>query len=486
MPAKRKPAASASAAASASGGSKRVKQVVRAVADPVNAHCTLLVSLRPLIRNLFVVGAAACIDDLICAYLFTVTHMNANDTSWFSIAKAFVLDPDLYPHVEAQYTAQAELVVRDGVASIPVFSELQRQTVEHSMDDAVSKMPEYVDPVNTKHLVAGGFGALNNASSFHNLAVRQLRLDLHWVAVALFRQVYLLLDVKNKRFDIPSRTALDIALRNARAVLGQPEPKNDKPMDIPYLEQLIDRMMWRHPDKIPTAEGAHRDASRSSGGDLIFGGWLNCNGFDHALSCVPGSHRKSTGSPTEEGFLKLSQAESDWYKPQMQLVNCLPGEWIVFQQTIVHEVRAVQYTERVKRLFTGWRLTAENQSFMDWLYGNNRAIRSFFVPRIPSGQEPAMYPKSSWVYTAQRVQLSAWSRETFIPAMLTRRVVKNSTLKNETGKEYVVVREECPSLAAIGAGSLYPPYAESELRLLQPSLLFEVPPHSSFSFSKTG
>ncbi len=86
--------------------------------------------------------------------------------------------------------------------------------------------PEYRRDNGPIELYArGGFGALANPASFHNEMVRELRLRAMLTALPLFGAV----NTEEKR--------------NRR------------------LEQIPDRMLYRHPTRKPVPESWHRDVS---------------------------------------------------------------------------------------------------------------------------------------------------------------------------------------------------------------------------------
>jgi len=296
-------------------------------------------------------------------------------------------------------------------------------------------MPEYVDPASAmkQGMVLGGFAALGNPSSFHNELVRMLRLHMMGEAMDLFRD-YL-----------------------ATAKL----PKGYK------IEQLPDRMLLRPAGQQPTAESWHRDETprkklpEDEGcdeKDIIFGGWLNLDpvGSDpQAFSCVVGTHNDARG---KAGFAKFSkeQVAEHKFKERKETTLVHPGEWIVFNQNIVHEVVAVKHKTEQRRLFFGWRLTMSDTP----LWHDTRATMvAQGVPRLPSGQKPGMYAALHWVNWVDR--LHEWSQKTFIPELL----YLNDKPRDD--KTVCVIERFLPDLAHLGLQP-YEDYSAEELAIFTP------------------
>ena len=185
----------------------------------------------------------------------------------------------------------------------------------------------FYQPEKSFRFVGGGFGALNNPSSFHNQFVRSLRMHVHGMAV--FRDLF---------------------------GMG-PGGANE---GATHLEQVIDRMLIRQTDQAPNKDAWHRDiAVGTNANDRVFGGWVNLNDTDQAFSCVPGSSAEErVHTPNDPfGFAKI--AEEDHYKcvARSYKVMIPPGYMIIFNEDTIHEVMPSQANERMLRLFTGWRLS---------------------------------------------------------------------------------------------------------------------------------
>lgn len=124
----------------------------------------------------------------------------------------------------------------NGFVVVPCIDAIRCASVRSKLDAEVRAFPEFHHMPAGHRLVLGGFGALANASSFHNKTVRKLRVR-----------------AMNKAIE-PLRT---IAKTGDR------------------LEQVIDRLMIRRSGDSVTAESWHRDVCPTSEpGDRIFGGWI--------------------------------------------------------------------------------------------------------------------------------------------------------------------------------------------------------------------
>jgi hypothetical protein len=178
---------------------------------------------------------------------------------------------------------------------------------------------------------------------------------------------------------------------------------------------------------------------------------------DQTLSCVKGSHL-TPGQTAAAGFGKISKEDAAVCEENKVKIIVPPGQWIVFFQTIAHEVCAVQRKERSMRVFFGFRLTELSEALFP---NNENAYRLQGVPLIPSGQTPSMYPAMSWMFDKQRKAISEWSKATFKLPMLEWKILK------KTGEKVRIVKRESSSLSELGF-PLYPAYTADELAILQP------------------
>jgi hypothetical protein len=222
------------------------------------------------------------------------------------------------------------------VAIIPVLSPEELKHYHDGFLESFKTFPEYKDPSNSDTVfVMGSFGAFGNPSSFHTPIVRELRSLMMRVAFPLFRNV----DSKEKR----------------------------------NLEQLFDRISLRLAGSKVSKESWHRDQAplNDPTKETVYGGWINLDmKTDQFFSCVPNTHRDSRG--TSLGFSKIpEQKEAEkLYRPLSKLYKIPPGNWIVFDQNIVHEVLSKRQAHASLRLYLGWRLTP----FLTPLFDNKSVI----------------------------------------------------------------------------------------------------------------
>jgi len=280
-------------------------------------------------------------------------------------------------------------LLRDGVVSIPVLRGGVLVEMHRLMDDSIAKFPEYKDPAHTARLVQGGFAALGNCSSFHNPFARTARSAWHWVATAFFRQLQLVMDESNLS-TVPTDSDMNDGKSDAKSITGSSGGGGGggagRVSTNLRLEQLVDRILWRDPNQTPSAESAHRDESPCQPGDMVFGGWLNCNlTQSHHFSCVPTSQKPPALAGATTGFTKLTKAESKVYQSQMKSIECLPGEWIVFYQNLVHCVNPTKLKFRAKRLFAGWRLTTHVKP----LFADQRLV---MIDQVKTRAKPELNP----------------------------------------------------------------------------------------------
>lgn len=226
--------------------------------------------------------------------------------------------------------------------------------------------------------VGGGFAALGNPSSFHDLIVRELR-----------REVYKAVVEKNI-FD-----------------------------DTKNISEVIDRLLIRTPDQKVTEEKWHRDvAVHTLPGDEVYGGWLNLDAPSpltppQKFSCIPRTHR-GVIEDGKGGFVtQLSSMDKQTIATHEQkgkkggIIEIKPGQLLVFNERLIHEVVGAATETPMLRLFTGWYVTKQTEPHDSrpddilGVVGNNEArlrarLAAQAVMPIKSGQLPAMIPKIYW------------------------------------------------------------------------------------------
>ncbi len=256
---------------------------------------------------------------------------------------------------------QFELLLTKGVT---VFEIGIPEELEELFDKSFEEQPELLRNGNLieEDLVGGGFAALGNASSFHNRAVRALR--------------KLVLDDLKK------------------AIIKADKYQGKK------IEIVPDRMGYRKKGKTPTAESWHRDLTplgltnintsvAAIEGDIIFGGWINCNTdkTQHFI-CVTGTHLAETEGV---GFALIKKEESEYYKQIQVDVEIPPGHVLLFNQTLVHCVNPTVLDYDMKRIYVGYRLTS-GDNYIPLIKDIMERLEAGKVIPLKSGQIPSMYP----------------------------------------------------------------------------------------------
>ena len=408
-------------------------------------------------------------------------------------------------HTEEKHKSFAEQLYKEGYVVIPLFVDSVSQ-MHAQFEEALRGFPEYQRTddgelskwANTQNklqlpmYVKGGFGALGNASSFHNPFVRYVRTNAYVALKPMFEALLQLEDGKSK----------------------------DR-----KLEQIMDRMRVLNPGASISAETWHRDTTPEDlveEEDSIFGGWIN---FDvrkvQEFSAFRGSHRQAPADIPKAGpgfsvlepaaqrrlselktqyqqkpWAELSDMESlsylmsrlrkemeqlvattnGWQERQQLVDNKInsmnreskrsyyaryieeykagqrrkweieipPGHILIFYQDMIHEVVKKRIPKRggtaSYRLFTAWRLTTASTP----LFPVEDILNQMGVPLLKSKQKIAMHPQGSWFGRKEvRLNLQAWSLSTFKGAMLVPRTIQSG---RDAGSTYNVVRQFAPSL----------------------------------------
>lgn len=355
------------------------------------------------------------------------------------------------------YTPSLELqhLQREGYLVIPCISMEELPSVGNEFRTTLAAMPEFKhgkamlnfgsgQPHSSFRgkpvpFVGGGFSALGNPSSFHNMFVRNIRQRAHaCVLKAVFGEM----------------------------LQQDPELK---------FEQVIDRMMFRRAGQSASAESWHRDESKhAKQGDNIFGGWINLDTFDQKFSGVPRSHTEV--GLLNRGFATIPKSRHADLKRRKQSITIPPGHIFIFYERMVHEVVGKKLRVDQHRLFLGWRTTYQTAPLTPKL--EEILDRQAVVP-IKSGQIPPMYPALYWTNWRDRI-LMPWSDEFIADSMKEERVLKKN------GQKYVVVQQHVEeglteletqeSFSAggengetMGPSALCPAYTPSETRIYYPS-----------------
>jgi len=325
---------------------------------------------------------------------------------------------------------------------LDLLPELNRDFIQ-----TIKELPEFKrnknDPNRTENnlllkYVLGGFSALGNASSFHNMFVRKLREWIMGIVIPIMACIH--------------------------------------PNNIDYkLEQIIDRIMYRRPLDIPSKESWHRDESiHSKDEDEIFGGWINLNIENNQyFSCIPKSHKRN--NIDKGGFSTIPKEQYPKLNKLKERIIIPPGSIILFYENILHEVLSIPQKHYICRLFLAWRLTKQQSTLipnLDVLLDNQDVIP------LKSGQETPMYAKLHWT-NWRSTKLEPWSLETFNPNMLERKKVLSGRDKDQV---YNIVKRNMPSLRELD--NMYEFYSEREKKQYFPNRnwkLYTIGSHHTFT-----
>lgn len=316
----------------------------------------------------------------------------------------------------------------EGVVAIPVLSKDELKYFSSSLIKEINNFPEYLPGLSDiskgdRMLVMGGFGALGNPSSLHNLTSGRLRLLMQNHAIEFFRAYMYKYLSKGKR-----------------------------------LEQLVDRLSVRVKGTSTTKESWHRDVAplkKDFQDDLVFGGWVNLDTKSQYFSCVPKTHHEKT---KKAGFVQEEKQDEleKKYRGVSKKVECPPGHWIFFFQNIMHEVLAIKQKDNISlKQYFGWRITEDTEPLFP---DNISKMKDHGLPQIPSGQTPWMYGPSHNQY--HQSKLIEWSNKNFKKECLVEKTKK-------TGEKYTVVNRFLPSLKEMGL-DIYPEYTSEDIDILKP------------------
>jgi len=203
---------------------------------------------------------------------------------------------------------------------------------------------------DTTSYVGGGFSALGNSRSFHNAFVRDIRRKLH--------------------------NQLLSPLKRLGAARG-----------TPFLELLVDRMLYRPLGTKMAGENWHRDEAPGNADDLVLGGWINCGTQVEHFICVPTTQLDRHKG---KGFLKLKKEDFPSYRQRERTVYIRPGQVLLFNETLIHRVAPSKGEHALCRLFLGWRLTSSTEPLNPI---TRSQLEQQLVVTLKSGQMPRMFPK---------------------------------------------------------------------------------------------
>jgi len=251
-----------------------------------------------------------------------------------------------------------------GWVTIPIYDEQTLVAKRHAFVKALTTMPEFKDGKamyeNNRPFVLGAFSALGNPASFHNHMVRNTRIDCH---------------------------------RKAKAAVFYDFLRANKAL---HLEQTIDRMLYRPKGVTVGGESKHRDESKyAQPDDLVFGGWVNFDSFEHTLHACPGSHMDEEAIGSTKGFNKIPTNSGH----TISKIAVPPGHLLIFYERMVHEVANVKAKQNMHRLFIGFRLTTSNEALhQDGTLGLCRDLSTMNTMPIKSGQISWMWTPNHWTF----------------------------------------------------------------------------------------
>jgi hypothetical protein len=283
----------------------------------------------------------------------------------------------MYTASRADPVAQADKLFKFGVLVTDpniVDSKLLEETGTNieAYREYLQNQPEFKKGWNVKTdpIVMGGFGAAAHPSSFHHKAIRRIRLASHKESFLMY---------------------LELARREGFS-------------DRAFLYQVYDRILHRTTEQSPTAESWHRDrpdAASTGSSSLVTGGWINLNEDESPqyFQCIPGTHRKNdlydAGSKDGNGFSKFSpeQIANLGLVAKSTTIEIPYGHQIIFYENIIHNVVSGKPPSTMDRMFLGFVLSSNSmptKKFEEMMI----VIDTLGVPRLKSGQMPAILPKT--------------------------------------------------------------------------------------------
>jgi hypothetical protein len=368
---------------------------------------------------------------------------------------------------QAAAAAARQQLDTEGYIVVPFAGADRLRTLQGMFDSAISSFPEFVpgSPDSRRDYVLGGFAALGNAASFHNMPVRRIR---EWCLSHLFQHVFCTF-----------------------AGTGQQQQQQQQQR----IEVIADRMMLRRRGRAPSAESWHRDvAPKALSGDVVLGGWLNLDSAPQSFSCIPGTHRDrlcggADGGGRQQqgsapGFVGVSREAAAAQGLRERAVRvCVPaGAILLFHEHILHEVRSQRAAHDMRRLFLAWRIT---HSALPYFPNIDRFLDEQAVMPLKSMQAPPMYATLHW--TNWRAKIEAFSVGVRPDCQETRVVGSGQ----HRGRRHHIVARHMPSLSQLsrsrslgdggGGGCMYPRYGPAERALYRPQPMSSIEPLLPFS-----
>lgn len=339
-----------------------------------------------------------------------------------------------------------ESLIEHGVCVFPLPNK-SPQVLQQEFDESLLTQSELLidGKLMSPPYVGGGFAAFGHASSFHNDFVRDIRIIAHQ---ALHRAIL------EQKVHIPA------------------ELQGGK------IELLPCRQTFRPAGITPSPESWHRDLSpteltssnsfvKALPGDLILGGWVNCNAMEaQSFVCIPGSHiSESLGSGGKNGFKSLTKEEMALCKQQQITVEIPPAHGMFFIQDTIHCVNAKKLSFDMRRVHISARIT-HSTTTEPLIVDIEHRLRTGAVLPLKSGQIPPMYPKLWEVNWQDKLIALSEKFAQSDAAMTEKRFVGGKRLRDrdDTPDEgiYPILKKIAPSVPPPT------PYSDEEIALYLP------------------
>jgi hypothetical protein len=308
---------------------------------------------------------------------------------------------------------------KEGYVVIPFADKEKLKTLQEEFDETLNSFIEYKSTSRCKKegFVLGGFSALANPSSFHNNFVRRLR---EWCMAHLIDNLF-------------------------------------RCYEQHYLEQIIDRMMYRPIGFTPSKESWHRDeAPNALKSDKTFGGWINLDSVNQFFSAVPRTHNEVKGL---NGFVPIKdKKEKEKYNKNKIKIVIPPGHILVFYENMIHEVLSKKSKTPIKRVFLAWRLTKHSQTYFSNI---DVLLRNQSVMPLKSLQIPPMYAKLHWTNWRTKIELFS---DNIIDECKEKKTMKSG---KDKGKSYYITQRHLSSLSDLKRN--IKPYSRREIKLYKPN-----------------
>ena len=349
----------------------------------------------------------------------------------------------------AQCVAAADAYVQTGMFVTPAMDEVVRHTLMQRLEAELLASPEFkagcAPNLRTRrhdkaHLHTGGsFGGVSLASNFYG----RVSFTLYSIQRELLTVLVPHLLAALARSGDARHAAWTVSAADGETVLMNGRPA--------HVHVLPDRILWRHPELTPKAEGGHYDLfepkafaalveAAAAGGEepyaaaarlqsyMWLGGWLALDGdAAHVLHCVPGSGLGNTHLggfkklkkkkkqparpvPTVYGVPKEAEGMDDVEgKPTFVQVPVPLGSMLCFDQTTLHEVFAGKVGKRpLVRLMAACVFSDDPRFLYD--LGLVARLHAGELPRLKSMQEQVVAPVFWRVNNAQLLARAAQRR----------------------------------------------------------------------------